>query len=259
MDKWNVPILSQYASLEILDEDIETVKQRETDEARRDKELAKAIATETEEEKKKERQDREAREARLQAIRERMQAAVIEKVGSRITEADRQNNRHSLYRKLDSKLFLIVKKNRRENAWQFPQGPLLSNEMLRPAAERIFAEECNVKSPSLQSIFVGNGPLYFHTYKYPENLQKELNTYGAKVFFVYSYYLEGEVNIDNNHVIDYAWVTKTELKDYFTEDLWESINVSLPNNGSLETRKRDMPNHQTPPPPPKGKKKKAAK
>jgi len=53
MDKWNAPILSQYPSLEILDDDIETVKQREADEARREKELAKTIAAETAEEKKR--------------------------------------------------------------------------------------------------------------------------------------------------------------------------------------------------------------
>jgi len=143
--------------------------------------------------------------------------------------------------------------------WQFPQGPLIDDEMLRPAAERIFADECKASGVSLQIYFVGNGPLYFHSYNYPQILQKELNTYGAKVFFMYSYYLEGEVHIDNKHIIDYAWVTKKELKDYFTEDLWNSINVSLPNDGTLETRKKHMPNYQDPPPAPKSKKKKAAK
>jgi hypothetical protein len=37
----------------------------------------------------------------------------------------------SVYRKLDKKLFLIVKKNRTEDSWQFPQGIREKGEPLR--------------------------------------------------------------------------------------------------------------------------------
>lgn len=37
----------------------------------------------------------------------------------------------SLYRALDKKLFLIVKKNRKEFAWQFPQGSIEEGETIR--------------------------------------------------------------------------------------------------------------------------------
>jgi len=109
MEKWNRPLLNQYPPLALLDEDIDTLKQREADEERREKERAKTIATESAEEKV-ERLDREAREARLKAIREKRQEIVIQKVPSRITEADKQNDTRSVYRKLDCKLFLLVKK-----------------------------------------------------------------------------------------------------------------------------------------------------
>ena len=56
---------------------------------------------------------------------------------SRITEADEKDDRRSLERKLQDSLFLVVKRNRKENAWQFPQGKLRENETLRSAAERI--------------------------------------------------------------------------------------------------------------------------
>lgn len=47
------------------------------------------------------------------------------------TEDDRNNNRHSLNRKLQSSLFLLVKKDRQEHAWQFPQGGWEDGETIR--------------------------------------------------------------------------------------------------------------------------------
>lgn len=51
--------------------------------------------------------------------------------GPRITEADKANDRKSLYRKLDKKLFLIVKRGRDQHTWQFPQGDWVKGEMIR--------------------------------------------------------------------------------------------------------------------------------
>lgn len=56
---------------------------------------------------------------------------------SRVTEADEKDDRRSLERKLQDSLFLLVKRNRKENAWQFPQGKLKEDETLRSAAERV--------------------------------------------------------------------------------------------------------------------------
>lgn len=39
-----------------------------------------------------------------------------------VTPADKINDRKALYRKLTNRLYLIVKKNRSEHSWQFPQG-----------------------------------------------------------------------------------------------------------------------------------------
>eukprot|EP01031_Cornospumella_fuschlensis_P034058 gene34058-41223_t len=44
------------------------------------------------------------------------------KPASRKTEADEKNDRKSLDRRLDDSLFLIVKRNRSDHSWQFPQG-----------------------------------------------------------------------------------------------------------------------------------------
>lgn len=47
---------------------------------------------------------------------------------SRITDADISNDRHSLERKLPKSLYLIVKRNRNDNPWQFPQGKMKDEE-----------------------------------------------------------------------------------------------------------------------------------
>lgn len=48
----------------------------------------------------------------------------------RETEADRTGNYRSLYRKLDSILYLLVKKPRELHTWQMPQGGLDQGESL---------------------------------------------------------------------------------------------------------------------------------
>jgi hypothetical protein len=60
------------------------------------------------------------------------------KPAPRVTEADEKNDRRSLERKLPNSLYLIVKRNRTNNSWQFPQGKVLDNEnSMRSVAERV--------------------------------------------------------------------------------------------------------------------------
>jgi large subunit ribosomal protein L46 len=49
---------------------------------------------------------------------------------SRVTDADAKRDEKSMERALDRSLYLVVKKNRSEHAWQFPQGGLEPNEAL---------------------------------------------------------------------------------------------------------------------------------
>ncbi|RYH13756.1 hypothetical protein EON65_34880 [archaeon] len=44
---------------------------------------------------------------------------------------DEKNDRKSLDRRLDDSLFLVVKRNRTDHFWQFPQGKLLNEETMR--------------------------------------------------------------------------------------------------------------------------------
>lgn len=63
------------------------------------------------------------------------------KPASRVTEADTNNDRKSLERRLQDSLFLIVKRSRNDNSWQFPQGKLLAEENLRTVSQIVL---CNI-------------------------------------------------------------------------------------------------------------------
>eukprot|EP01126_Amoeba_proteus_P033586 TRINITY_DN3301_c0_g1_i5.p1 TRINITY_DN3301_c0_g1~~TRINITY_DN3301_c0_g1_i5.p1 ORF type:complete len:361 (+),score=68.38 TRINITY_DN3301_c0_g1_i5:93-1085(+) len=230
--RWDRPILQQYPPITVLDEDIEENKKKQEQEKKATKDRERILATETEEEKK-ERLVKESREERLKAIRAGHKREVIKKKRSRFTEADRQGDTRSVYRALDRKLFLIVKKSRNEHSWQFPQGTIKDGETLRLAAERELREECNVGG-ELECYFSGNGPLGYLNYAFEPQLQKKSKTYGAKVFFMYSYYIQGEVGLNTSELVDYKWVTREELAHYLHPSLYTCVDEFLPSDGLRE-------------------------
>jgi hypothetical protein len=79
-------------------------------------------------------------------------------MASRTTEADRTGDRKSRERKLDSRLFLLVKKDRDEHAWQFAQGGRDDGETMRQCAEREGREELG---KNLELHFASNAPVGF--------------------------------------------------------------------------------------------------
>jgi len=83
----------------------------------------------------------------------------------RITEDDRKNNVRSLDRKLAERLYLIVKKQREQHAWQFPQGGWEKNESLYRTAKREVLEECG---PDLRFHMFVNQPIGHMQYLFPE-------------------------------------------------------------------------------------------
>jgi len=72
--------------------------------------------------------------------------------------------------------------------------------------------------------------------------KKKLNTYGAKTFFYYSYYVNGSVSLDKS-VVDYAWVTKSELSVYLQGEYLNELQLVLPDNGTNDLLTRDIPTY----------------
>lgn len=133
---------------------------------------------------------------------------------SRITAADESGNRQTTDRRLEDSLFLLVKRNRDDQAWQFPQGKLRDEETLRLGAERVTDRAVG----RVERWFVGNAPVGHYVYAYPEEMQKARGQYGAKVFFYRSQLVGGNIRLETRLYTDFAWVARDEVGDYLDED-----------------------------------------
>jgi large subunit ribosomal protein L46 len=131
-----------------------------------------------------------------------------EKSFPKITLEDEADNRKSLYRKLDQRLYLIVKKDRTSNAWQFPQATHADEDgdALRNTAERCARESLG---DDLEKYFLGHGPMTWYAYKLADGDAAD----AAQVFYFKSQFLAGQIALGAG-LVDYLWVTRDELKEY---------------------------------------------
>lgn len=122
----------------------------------------------------------------------------------------------SIIVKNDTDEFLIVRKPRKDHAWQFPQGGKESGETDKKAASRELAEECGKK---INIKFLGEKPVGEYKYLFPNDFKRhDKNIEGAKVKFFRADLLEGRIEVDNNEIIDFSWVKKTDLVNFFEKD-----------------------------------------
>lgn len=163
-------------------------------------------------------EDQRARALRAEEIADQAREEAIVRVGERITTADKENNTKSLRRALADKLYLVVKKNRADHSWQFPQAPLPTELTGESKMLRDFAHDGIVTAAgsSINVHVTGNAPAGFYAFPYNAETQKSLDTYGSKIFFYRALYIKGDVKTHKRYV-DHAWVTKSELKNYISD------------------------------------------
>ncbi|KAM6125307.1 large ribosomal subunit protein mL46 [Phoenicopterus ruber ruber] len=141
----------------------------------------------------------------------------------RITDADKNNNRTSLNRKLDSNLMLLVKqKIGNQELWLLPQAEWQPGETLRSTAERAMA---TFLGDHIQAKILGNAPYGIYKYKFPRAIRTEDNV-GAKVFF-FKAFLQSTDLSQAELKEDYLWVTKDELGDYLKSEYLKKVNRFL--------------------------------
>ncbi|NWI92264.1 RM46 protein, partial [Pitta sordida] len=141
----------------------------------------------------------------------------------RITDADKNNNRTSLNRKLDSNLMLLVKqKIGNQELWLLPQVEWQPGETLRSTAERAMA---TFLGDHIQAKVLGNAPYGIYKYKFPRAIRTEDNV-GAKVFF-FKAFLQSSDFSQTEPKADYLWVTKNELGDYLKSEYLKKVNRFL--------------------------------
>ena len=132
-------------------------------------------------------------------------------IKSKITINDINNDMRSYERDLTNSLYLIVKRNRSDNSWQFPQGKLRENETLRENAERVLDRAIG----KIKRWYVGNAPIGYQCYAYPPELQKKRNEYGTKVFYYRAQHIQGNMKLETRLYTDYAWINRKQVFEYF--------------------------------------------
>ncbi|KFV58815.1 hypothetical protein N328_03446, partial [Gavia stellata] len=133
----------------------------------------------------------------------------------RITDADRNNNRTSLNRKLDSNLMLLVKQ-------KIVAVGLCSYVLLSV----FFLLHCwGLAGDHIQAKTLGNAPYGIYKYKFPRAIRTEDNV-GAKVFFFKAFLQSSDLS-QTELKKDYLWVTKDELGDYLKSEYLKKVNQFL--------------------------------
>ncbi len=116
----------------------------------------------------------------------------------------------------DGEKFLIVKKPRKNHAWQFPQGGVEDGENFLQAAERELLEECG---ENLRIAFLYSWPVGEYQYDFPADFQRHNKKYkGAVVKFFRGILEDGDIEIDNKEIVDYKWVRADEFADFFAPE-----------------------------------------
>eukprot|EP00008_Paramoeba_atlantica_P013794 CAMPEP_0201496900 /NCGR_PEP_ID=MMETSP0151_2-20130828/62445_1 /ASSEMBLY_ACC=CAM_ASM_000257 /TAXON_ID=200890 /ORGANISM="Paramoeba atlantica, Strain 621/1 / CCAP 1560/9" /LENGTH=186 /DNA_ID=CAMNT_0047887071 /DNA_START=201 /DNA_END=761 /DNA_ORIENTATION=- len=128
----------------------------------------------------------------------------------RLTKADKENNTRSINRKMENRLYFIVKKDK----WEFPTLEWNSGETLRQTAER----SNELHFPEFSIYVLSNSPDAHHDSPKNEKIQR--------TFFYRCYHVEGKPVLGEG-VKDFAWVTKKELKDFLEPEVYESLERML--------------------------------
>ncbi|CAA7409586.1 unnamed protein product [Spirodela intermedia] len=131
----------------------------------------------------------------------------------RVTEADRTNDRRSLKRALDRRLYLLLYGNTfgsssDELSWHFPEKLYESEESMRKCAESALK---SVIGDLSHTYFVGNAPMA-HISVEPAHAAPECPS--LKRFFFKSQVV-GADKYSVGKCRDFAWLTKDELIEHF--------------------------------------------
>ncbi|KAI5647188.1 hypothetical protein M9H77_33193 [Catharanthus roseus] len=133
----------------------------------------------------------------------------------RITEADKTNDKRSLQRALDRRLYLLIHGTaygspNGKPTWHFPEKIYESEETLRKCAESALQ---SVIGDLSQTYFVGNAPMG-HMILNPTESSQDVQP--LKRFFFKSQVIATN-KFDIGRCDDFVWVTKDELLEYFPD------------------------------------------
>lgn len=165
------------------------------------------------------------------------------KPGDRITAADRANDRHTTDRRLAEYIFLLVKKDRAEHAWQFPRiivppGELKLRHVTQEAMKKLVPEGPFVWYDT-------NAPCAHMFYRY--GTPHATGKVGAMEFFYRAELIKGTIKElqQTPGIVDFAWVAADELPHYISLELYRAVADAMP---PLLVSREDPTFNLTPPP-----------
>ncbi|PSS24232.1 54S ribosomal protein [Actinidia chinensis var. chinensis] len=133
----------------------------------------------------------------------------------RVTEADKSNDKRSLQRALDRRLYLLLYSTafgapNGKPVWHFPEKVYESEETLRKCAESALQ---SVLGDLSHTYFVGNAPMGHMVIQPTENAHDLQRL--KRFFFKSQLIATNKFKIEKCD--DFVWVTKDELLEYFPE------------------------------------------
>lgn len=106
--------------------------------------------------------------------------------------------------------WLLVRKPRKNHAWQFPQGGVDEGESLVNAAVRELREECGT---DLQTK-ISPDPVTSYRYDFPVDFIRHHGAWdGAEVTFFEALWQSGEPQPDGEELVEARWCTSDKLRE----------------------------------------------
>lgn len=127
--------------------------------------------------------------------------------GSCLTKADATGDLRTMKRKLDQKLFLLVRGTDRseQRKWAFPHAEHMESETIRETGERALKAELGDQVPA---IFIGNAPMAHFDMLQDDRV--------VRTFFMLAQAINDPWDVNafaQQGKNEYAWVTVEEMKD----------------------------------------------
>lgn len=124
---------------------------------------------------------------------------------------------------------LLLRKPRKNDAWQLPQGGIEAGEDLIEAALRELMEEAGIEA----KVFGQSKRVY--QYEYPASYRRFRpdNVRGQRIGFIFAQALrESLVKVDEREIHDFVWITPKDLSKYLKRKEYRELVSSLIAEGS---------------------------
>jgi len=134
-----------------------------------------------------------------------------------------------VFRKAESGMeVLLLKKPRKNDAWQLPQGGIEAGEDLITAALRELKEEAGIEA----KVFGQSKRVY--QYEYPASYRRFRpdNVCGQRIGFIFAQDpSESAVKVDEHEIHDFVWIMPKDLSKYLKRKEYRSLVLSLIQEG----------------------------